>query len=112
MTYDYPYLKAFLANREEPREVPRPRAESGAPRADKTDRSHDNALLSALSVRREVLAGESLPLESKGAILSVAAACDGCGRATWLALVGDDGTRTCVDCLTGRTAMRSRGVPI
>jgi hypothetical protein len=38
-------------------------------------------------------------------------ACDECGRPAWLSLVADDGARTCVDCITGRTALRARGVP-
>lgn len=38
--------------------------------------------------------------------------CDECGRAAWLFLLTTDGARTCVDCLTGRTAMRIKGVPL
>lgn len=39
--------------------------------------------------------------------------CDVCGSTDWrCALVSVDGDRTCVDCATGRTELRRRGVPI
>ena len=40
------------------------------------------------------------------------ASCSECGGPAFLSLVDFDGSRTCVDCVTGRTAMRRRGVPI
>lgn len=38
--------------------------------------------------------------------------CDECGIDAWLSLVAVDGARTCIDCLTGRTAMRIKAVPL
>jgi hypothetical protein len=39
--------------------------------------------------------------------------CNACGGATWIVcVIADDGARTCLDCLTGRTAFRARGVPV
>jgi len=38
--------------------------------------------------------------------------CSACGQPVWLSLITDDSERTCLDCLTGRTALRGRGVPI
>jgi hypothetical protein len=49
---------------------------------------------------------------SRVSAVVVATPCDECGRDARLSLISDDGTRACVDCLTGRTAMRIRGVPI
>jgi hypothetical protein len=38
--------------------------------------------------------------------------CTECGRPVWLSLIAEDSGRTCSDCLTGRTALRARRVPI
>ncbi len=93
------YLRAFL--------------QQGSPLTDKTDESQSERVLSVLSVppqkEPEVQAGVSLtrtrPVED-------AAICTECHRPTWLSLVAQGGERGCIDCLTGRTAMRARGVPL
>jgi hypothetical protein len=47
------------------------------------------------------------------AILEREDACAGCGRRDWsISLVDDVGNRTCLDCATGRTALRRNGVAI
>lgn len=39
--------------------------------------------------------------------------CQGCGRMDWaIALVHDDGGRTCAPCATGASALRRAGVPV
>jgi hypothetical protein len=109
MTYDYPYLRAFLAEPGQHRAAP----ETLAARTDKADQSGMRGLLSVLSVPREpVSRNRAVPAEAVQALVAQWLVCDGCDRDAWMALVADDGARTCIDCVTGRTAMRARGVPI
>jgi hypothetical protein len=80
---------------------------------DKTDRSPPDPLLSALSVPHGSVSEIRDP-DNRAAEGAAAPSeqCAECRRAAWLSLVAIDGTRTCVDCLTGRTAMRAGGVPV
>ena len=52
------------------------------------------------------------PAGSSGEATVPADPCSECRQQAWMALVGDDGTRTCADCATGRTALRRAGVTI
>ena len=50
-------------------------------------------------------AGEEVAMEATPA-------CAECGSTAWhLSLVDDEGRRTCLDCLTGRTQLRRAGAP-
>jgi hypothetical protein len=87
--------------------------EQGTPPTAKTARSLQAPLSAALAV----LAGERLEVRATASspqnrAPEAAAPCTECHGRTWLFLVADDGARTCLDCLTGRTALRVRGVPL
>ena len=79
--------------------------------ADKTDKSPPDALLSVLSASGGTVSENRAP-ENRRAEAPPSELCGECSRAAWLSLVATDGTRTCLDCLTGRTAMRACGVPV
>lgn len=79
---------------------------------DKTDKSPPPPLLSALSVTEGRVSKTRTPENRLSEVLPPSELCSECGRAAWLSLVATDGTRTCFDCLTGRTAMHARGGPL
>lgn len=112
MTYDYPYLRAFLTPQDRPENEPIALPKAVAPRPAKTAQSSPAPLLAALAVSPPKPSRTHLLPENRGPEAPLRPPCDGCGVATWLALLASDGARTCIDCLTGRTAMRARGVPI
>jgi hypothetical protein len=92
------YLREFLES------APRP--------ADRTDKSTAAPLLSVSSVARRPIPNASVAEVAIADAPSQGDTCAECGRPTWLALVADNGARTCQDCLSGRTALRRAGVPI
>jgi hypothetical protein len=87
--------------------------EQGSSLTDRTDERQPKRVLSVLSVAHpkepEVHAEVSLTRTSP---VDDTALCTECNRPTWLSLVAHGGERACIDCLTGRTAMRARGVPL
>jgi hypothetical protein len=92
------YLREFLES------VPRP--------ADKTDRRLAAHLLSVSSVPWKAIPDAIVADTAMADATAPADPCTECGGSTWLAVVDSDGARTCVDCLTGRTALQRAGVPI
>jgi hypothetical protein len=68
-------------------------------------------ILGLLAEVEKVAQGSGPPLAPEN-MVSEENPCNECGRPAWLSLVATDGARTCVECLTGRTAMRARRVPL
>ena len=85
--------------------------ETGPHPADKGDKSTPDPLSSVLSASGGRIS-ETRPPENRRPEVPPSELCGECSRAAWLSLIATDGTRTCFDCLTGRTAMRARTVPV